>query len=126
MVDAARTGGQVLVANVTLNFPQMSHDAYMVILGGPEDLSHVDASSPHYLATIMMFGHRGAHGALTYTLPLSEKLRQAGTASADGTIQLRIVPMCGPDCHEDGHDHQHHDTAHGEAVELVAVNVQAY
>jgi tyrosinase len=45
---------------------------------------------------------------------------------ADGTIQLHIVPMCGPDCHEHGHDHHHHDTAHGEAVELLAVNVQAY
>jgi len=129
MVDAVKTSDQVLVANVTLNFPQMSHDAYMVILGGPDDLSHVDDSSPHYLATIMMFGHRGAHGTLTYTLPLSDKLRHAGTAQslpADGTIQIRIVPMCGPDCHEHGHDHHHHDTAHGEAVELVAVSVQAY
>lgn len=124
MVEAVKTSGQVLVANVTLNFPQMSHDAYMVILNGPDDLSHVDASSPYYLATIMMFGHRGTHGALTYTLPLSDKLRQS--MPADGSIQLHIVPMCGPDCHEHGHDHHHHDTAHGEAVELLAVNVQAY
>lgn len=123
-VEAARTGGQVLVANVTLNFPQMSHDAFMVILNGPDDLSHVDASSPHYLATIMMFGHRGAHGALTYSLPLSEKLRQL--PPGDGKIRLRVVPMCGPDCHEDGHDHQHHDKVHGDAVELVAVSIEAY
>jgi tyrosinase len=128
-VEAVRAGGQVMVANVTLNFPQMSHDAFMVILGGPDDLSHVDASSPHYLATIMMFGHRGAHGALTYTLPLTDKLRQAGTAQllqADGSIRLRVVPMCGPDCHEHGHDHQHHDKVHGDAVELVAVSVESY
>ena len=123
-IEAARTAGQVLVANVTLNFPQMSHDAFMVILNGPDDLSHVDASSPHYLATIMMFGHRGAHGALTYSLPLSEKLRQL--PPADGKIRLRVVPMCGPDCHEQGHDHQHHDKVHGDAVELVAVSIEAY
>lgn len=126
MVDAVKTSDQVLVANVTLNFPHMAHDAYMVILNGPEDLSQVDASSPHYLATIMMFGHRGTHGALTYTLPLSERLRQAGVgqSAADSTIQLRIVPMCGPDCHDEGHGH--HDADHGDGVELLAVNVEAY
>lgn len=120
MIDGARTTGQVLVAKVTLNFPVMVHDAYVVVLNGPEDAQHVDASSPFYLATIMMFGHRGACGALTYTLPLTDKLRQASNAQplpADGTIRLRIVPM---------QAEHHHGMDHGEAVELLGVSVEAY
>jgi tyrosinase len=98
----------------------MVHDAHVVVLNGPDDPGQVDASSPFYLATIMMFGHRGACGALTYTLPLGEKLRQASNAQplpADGTIRLRIVPL------QAGH---HHEMGHGEAVELLGVSVEAY
>lgn len=122
MIDGARTAGQVLVANVTLNFPLMAHDAWVVILNGPDDPSEVDAASPFYLATIMMFGHRGACGALTYTLPLSDKLRRASTAQPlppDGTIRLRIVPMGAMPGH-----HHHHGM--GETVELLGVSVEAY
>lgn len=123
-LEGVKTAGQVMVANITLNFPLMAHDAYVVVLNGPDDASQVDAASPFYLATIMMFGHRGACGALTYTLPLSDKLRQASAAqplSADGTVRVRIVPMTAMPGH-----HHHPGMAHGEAVELLAVNVEAY
>ncbi|UVW29114.1 tyrosinase family protein [Massilia sp. H6] len=123
-LEQVRTAGQVMVANITLNFPLMAHDAYVVVLNGPDDPTQVDAGSPFYLATIMMFGHRGACGALTYTLPLTDKLRQASAAqplSADGTIRVRIVPMQAMPAH-----HHHPGMTHGEAVELLAVNVEAY
>jgi len=109
--------GATLVANVTLNFPQMSHRAYAILLNGPDDPSRIDPSSPFYLATISMFGHHGAAGALTYSLPLGPKLdaaRAAGTAGGDG-LRLRVLPlgaMVGME--EVG------------AVELLAVSVESY
>jgi tyrosinase len=123
VIEASRTSnGPVLVVNVTLNFPLMAHDPYIVILNGPDDPTQVDPASPFYLATIMMFGHRGACGALSYAIPLSEKLRQAGEAQPlppDGTIRVRVVPMHGMPGH-------HHGMAHGDGVELLAVDVEAY
>jgi tyrosinase len=121
-IDGARSASQVLVANVTLNFPLMVHDAYVVVLNGPDDVAQVDAGSPFYLATIMMFGHRGACGALTYTLPLTDKLRQASAAQplpSDGTIRLRVLPLAGMPGH-------HHRMEGAEAVELLAVNMESY
>jgi tyrosinase len=97
---ATAGAGTTLVANVTLNFPQMSHRAFAVLLGGPDDAAQVDPASPFYLATLSMFGHHGACGALTYAVPLGAKLDAARklqsttlAASADGTLKLRIMPL---------------------------------
>lgn len=117
-MPAGQGAGATLVANVTLNFPQMSHRAYAILLNGPDDPSRIDPSSPFYLATISMFGHHGAAGALTYALPLGAKLdaaRAAGTAGGDGSLRLRVMPlgaMAGME--EVG------------AVELLAVSVESY
>jgi tyrosinase len=113
--------GTTLFANVTLNFPQMSHRAFAVLINGPDDASQVDPASPFYLATLSMFGHHGACGTLTYAVPLGAKLdaaRRAQPASGDGPIRLRILPLPAKDgmagMEEIG------------AVELVAVSVEAY
>jgi tyrosinase len=120
-LDAAVSSGTTLVANITLNFVEMSHDPYVVVLNGPDDLTGVDAASPFYLGTIIMFGHHRNCGTLTYALPLGEKLGAAGASqrtSSDGTLRVRVVPM---------HTAmKHHGMGDAGAVELVAVNVETY
>jgi tyrosinase len=115
------TAGKTLVANITLNFTAMTHDAFVVILNGPEDPSQVEPGSPFYLATITMIGGHGTCGALSYALPLGEKLGQAGAAqalAADGSLRLRVLPM---------HAMMgHHGMEMDNPVELLAVNVESY
>lgn len=111
---AAQGATGTLVANLTLNFPQMSHRAYAVLLNGPDDPSRIDPSSPYYLGTISMFGHHGGSGALSYALPLGARLAGAGSG---GALRLRVLPlgpMAGPGMEEAG------------AVELLAVSVESY
>ncbi|QNA87625.1 tyrosinase family protein [Massilia sp. Dwa41.01b] len=117
---SAAASGVTLVANITLNFAGMAHDPYVVVLNGPDDLSNIDATSPFYLATIVMFGHHANCGALTYALPLGEKLASSGTSGprSDGTLRVRVVPL---------HTAMgHHGMGEASAVELLAVNVEAY
>jgi tyrosinase len=117
----AAVAGATLVANLTLNFAEMAHDPYVVVLNGPDDLAMVDADSPFYLATIMMFGHHRNCGTLTYALPLGEKLGAAGSsgrASSDGTLRLRVLPLHAA--------MGHHGMGDASPVELVAVNVEMY
>jgi tyrosinase len=119
---AAQGGaGTTLVANITLNFTEMTHDAFVVILNGPDDPSQVEPGSPFYLATITMIGGHGTCGALSYALPLGEKLGQARTAQAlagDGALRLRVLPM---------HAMMgHHGMGSDNPVELLAVNVESY
>lgn len=119
-VEQAVSSGTTLVANISLHFPEMAHDPYMVVLNGPEDLSMVDAASPFYLATIMVFGHHRHSGALSYALPLGEKLSAAASAGqrSDGILRVRVVPL---------HTAMgHHGMGDAGAVELLAVNVEAY
>lgn len=118
-IEGAAASATTLVANITLNFAHMDHDPYVVVLNGPDDVTAIDAASPFYLATIVMFGHRGNTGALTYAIPLGQKLGAAGAdAPGDGTLRLRVVPMHAT--------MGHHGMGGGNAVELVAVNVEAY
>jgi tyrosinase len=119
---AAQGGaGTTLVANITLNFMEMTHDAFVVILNGPDDPSGVEPGSPFYLATITMIGGHGTCGALSYALPLGEKLGQARAAQAlagDGALRLRVLPM---------HAMMgHHGMGGDNPVELLAVNVESY
>lgn len=93
-LERAVSSGSTLVANIALSFTAMTHDPYVVVLNGPDDLSEIDASSPFYLATIMMFGHLRHSGALTYALPLGEKLGAASSAQrGDGIVRIRVVPL---------------------------------
>lgn len=118
-VEQAASSGTTLVANVTLNFPQLCRDPYVVLLNGPEDPSQVEEGSPFYLATITMFGHRGTCGALSFALPLADKLQKAGTVgpmSGDG-VRLRVVSM---------HAMMGHHHMEDEGLELLDVNIEAY
>lgn len=115
--EQAGAAGSVLVANITLNFQHEAHQDYMVVLNGPEDASQVEPGSPFYLGMILMFGHHAHGGAMSYAIPLGDKLSQA-RASADGSIQLRVVPL-----NSMAH---HHESADASAVELLAVNVETY
>jgi tyrosinase len=121
VASQAATSGTTLIANVTLNFTTATCDAFVVLLNGPEDPSQVEPGSPFYLATITMIGGHGTCGALSYALPLGDKLGQAGGAqalAADGSLRLRVLPlhaMMG-----------HHDMAMDNPVELLAVNVESY
>ena len=114
----AASSATTLVANITLNFAQMSHDPYVVVLNGPDDLTMLDAASPFYLATIVMFGHARHSGALTYAIPLGDKLATTA-AGTDGALRLRVVPL---------HATMGHEGMMGEAspVELLSANVEAY
>lgn len=119
-LENATAAGQTMVANVTLSFPEQCRDPYAVILNGPEDPSQVDAGSPFYLATIVMFGHRGATGPLSFALPLGEKLQRARAAqpqSGDGTLRLRVLSL---------HELMGHHHMAGEPVELLAASVETY
>ena len=119
-VEQAAGSGASLVANVTLNFPQLCRDAYVVLLNGPDDPAQVEEGSPFYLATITMFGHRTS-GALSFALPLGDKLQQSGRMqpmASDGAVRLRVVSMHAMMGH-------HHMMDEGE-VELVGVNIEAY
>jgi tyrosinase len=119
-LDQANAAGATLIANITLNFPQITHDAFVVILNGPDDPSQVEPGSPFYLATITMIGGHGTCGPLSYALPLGEKLTQARTAQAlpaDNALKLRVLPL---------HGMMGHDMGAMEAVELLAVNVESY
>ena len=119
-LENATAAGQTMVANVTLSFPEQCRDPYAVILNGPEDPSQVDAGSPFYLATIVMFGHRGPTGPLTFALPLGEKLQRARAAqpqSGDGTLRLRVLSL---------HELMGHHHMAGQPVELLAASVETY
>jgi tyrosinase len=99
----------------------MTHDAFVVILNGPDDPSQVEPGSPFYLATITMIGGHGTCGALSYALPLGEKLNQARTAQAtatDGALRVRVMPMHSME--------RHGDMGEAADVELLAVNVETY
>jgi tyrosinase len=121
VVQQAGATGTTLVANITLNFSEMVHDAFVVILNGPEDPSQIEPGSPFYLAIITMIGGHGACGALSYALPLGDKLGQAGAAqalAADGALRLRVLPM---------HAMMgHHGMGMDNPVELLAVSVETY
>jgi len=120
-VEQAGTGGTTLVANLTLHFPQMTHDAWVVVLNGPDDPSGIDADSPFYLATITMFGRGGTCGALSFAIPIGTRLKQARDAQAlapDNMLRLRVLPLHGTGRHLQMDD--------GSAVELLAVNVESY
>jgi tyrosinase len=99
----------------------MTHDAFVVILNGPDDPSQVEPGSPFYLATITMIGGHGTCGALSYALPLGDKLGQAGAVqalSAGGSLRLRVLPL---------HAMMGHPGMGGDnPVELLAVNVESY
>ncbi|GAB3397550.1 tyrosinase family protein [Massilia agilis] len=112
-IEQATAAGSVLVANLTLNFPHSEHNDYVIVVNGPEDLSQVDAASPFYVGAIAMFGHHAHGAALSYVIPLGQKL---GQVAADGNVRLRIVPMHAA----------HEGMDHGGAVELLAVNVEVY
>ena len=120
-LEQTQAAGATLVANITLNFSGMAHDAYAVILNGPDDPSRVEPGSPFYLATLTMIAGHAMGGTLSYALPLGEKLNQARAAqspAADGTLRVRVLPlhaMMG-----------HHDMGGADAVELLAVNVETY
>jgi tyrosinase len=119
-LDQANAAGATMIANITLNFPQMTHDAFVVVLNGPDDPSQVEPGSPFYLATITMIGGHGTCGPLSYALPLGEKLNQARTAQAlpaDNALKLRVLPL---------HGMMGHDMGGMDAVELLAVNVETY
>lgn len=122
-LENAVAAGQTVVANITLNFPlnfpQACRDPYIVILNGPENPHGIDAGSPYYLATIVMFGHRGSCGALSFALPLGAKLSQSrGTGPAsDEALRLRVVPM---------HAMMGHHGMEEADVELLAANVEVY
>jgi len=91
-----------------------------VISKGPLP-SGLDADSPFYLATIVMFGHHGDCGALSYAIPLGDKLapgKPARGASADGTLRLRVLPLHAA--------MGHHGMGGMDGVELLAVNVESY
>lgn len=118
--EQARTAGATLIANVTLNFTERNCGVFVVLLNGPDDPSQVEPGSPFYLATITMIGGHGTCGALSYALPLGDKLAQAANAqamAADGGLKLRVVPL---------HAMMGHDMAMDSPVELLAVNVESY
>jgi len=113
--------GVTLVAIITLNFPHMAHDPFVVILNGPDDPTGVDADSPFYLGIISMFGHHGHGGALTFAFPLGDKLaagRPGQALAADGALRLRVVPLHAA--------MGHHGMGEMDPVELLAVHVEAY
>jgi len=121
LASQSASAGSTLVANVTLNFSERTCDAFVVLLNGPDDPSQVEPGSPFYLATITMIGGHGTCGALSYALPLGDKLGHAANVQAlavDGSLKLRVLPlhaMMG-----------HHDMAMDNPVELLAVNVESY
>ena len=118
VLDQAASAGATLVANIALNFSEITHDPYVVVVNGPEHLPAIDASSPFYLATIMMFGHLRHSGQLTYALPLGDKLGGAGAGQrSDGSVRLRVVPL---------HGAMGHGGTGSGGVELMSVNVQVY
>jgi tyrosinase len=119
LADQARTAGATLVANLTLNLAHGAGRAFMVVMGGPDDVSQIDADSPFHVATIFMFGNHMHGGAMSYALPIGAKLGQS--QGADGTVQLRVVPM---QPMEGGHEG--HDAGHATAVELLSANVEMY
>lgn len=120
-LEQARAAGTTLVAKLTLNFSEMTHDAYAVILNGPDDPSHIEPGSPFYLATLTMIAGHAMGGTLSYALPLGDKLDQARAvqaSAADGALHVRVLPlhaMMG-----------HHGMGGADAVELLSVSVEAY
>lgn len=119
-LENVKAAGQTMVANVTLSFPEQCRDPFAVILNGPDDPTQVDTGSPFYLATIVMFGHRGATGPLSFALPLGEKLQRARTnqpQSGDGALRLRVLSL---------HELMGHHHMASQPVELLAASVETY
>ena len=122
-LEQAAGSGAALVAVLTLNFPDMAHGPFVVSVNGPGDPGQVDTNSPYYLGTIVMFGHHGGHGEVSYSLPLADKLarlRAARALPADGALRLRVAPMTGMD------GHRHDGMGGGDALELLDARIEAY
>jgi len=121
-LEQAAATGATLVAVLTLNFPQMTHNPFVVTLNGPDDPGQVDTNSPFFLGTIVMFGHHEGHGELSYALPLGDKLARLRAARAmppDGALRLRVAPMKTAESHQHGMDG-------ADAIELLDVRIEAY
>lgn len=109
-----------LVAQITVALPPISHSGdYVVAANLPANTTGIGASSPHFVATLAMFGHHVMHGPVTFAVPLSETvaaLRANNLLVANAPLdisvlrELRSVPAV---------EHMHEATANAHVLSVV-------
>jgi hypothetical protein len=111
-----------LFAEVTVDFGTGDHAPVALMLNAPAGETP-DPTRDDYVATLAMFGHHGAHGPVTFTVPLSRTMaaeRAKGRLRAAGPMTFTLMPLPTP-----GAEHLLHGAAGGPAPELVGVSVGA-
>ncbi len=90
-------GGPRLYAQITIDLPALSHGVdFAVLVNAPADNSAMSPSSPHYAATLSMFGHHTMHGPVTFTVPLTTtiaSLRAKQLLAAEAPLTIHVVPQ---------------------------------
>lgn len=83
-----------LFAKITLALPPLAHQQdFAVLVDGPD--APADPSSPHYAATLSMFGHHIVNAPVTFTVPLSAplaRMRESAQLKAGASLNVRVVP----------------------------------
>lgn len=93
-------GGPRMVANVTVELPPLAHTQELAVVINPtNNAGAIAAASPHFVATLSMFGHHIIRGPVTFAVPLSEaisSLRASGLFGADTPLNLRVIGQEAP------------------------------
>ncbi len=111
------TAGDNLFARITVAFRGASHAVPLTINVGEEG----GAGAPGFAGVLSMFGHHGAHGPVTFLVPISAPARSMNAPSAAGAqnIPLTIAQA-------DGHHAMTSATANEPSAEILSVAVEIH
>ena len=120
LAPAAASEPSRLFARVTVAFRGATHAVPLQLSVGGGDAGAA-ADAPGFAGVLAMFGHHGAHGPVTFLVPLSEpvrSLRARNELRADAPLGLTIAQAPGP-LHA-------HPTGGDTAAEILAVVVEVH
>lgn len=89
-------GGPRLLAHITVALPPIGHVRdHVVVVNAPPGAAGVGPASPHFAATLSMFGHQIMRGPVTFTVPLSATvatLQKRKLLSPNAPVRIDVVP----------------------------------
>jgi hypothetical protein len=122
LLDASPAADQSrLFARVTVAFKGSTHAVPLRVSIGNDGSASADA--PGFAGVLAMFGHHGAHGPVTFLVPLStpvRTLRARNALRADAPLGLKIEQI-GAAEHTEAHA-----TASDTAAEILSVAVEVH
>ena len=92
---APKPGGPKLFAKITVGFPPRGHFPLVALINAPAGAASVSPSSPHFVATLDMFGTHVMHCPVTFTVCLSRSLtalRANNLLEESKPLDIRVAP----------------------------------